>query len=86
MDSVNTQINSAELSDDSYVTGGSVDLSNHELWSHPMNKDVPQEHKYFFNTVKAYLDALPTNENGKQVIDGHKFVNLLYTLGAKPII
>ncbi|HET9057301.1 MAG TPA: hypothetical protein VFN30_10705 [Chitinophagaceae bacterium] len=60
--------------------------SINDIWSHPMNKDVPQKHKQFFNTVKSYLDSCPTNESGKQVIDGDEFVNLLYALGAKLVI
>lgn len=61
-------------------------MSGDDIWSHPMNKDVPQKHKQFFNTVKAYMDSCSVDTNGKQVMDGNEFANLLYALGAKPII
>ena len=50
-----------------------------------MNKGVPQKNIQHFNTVKAYLDSMPKDENGNNVIDVKEFENLLNSFGGKAI-
>jgi hypothetical protein len=48
-----------------------------DTWSHPMNKNVPQKNIQHFNTVKAYIDSCPTDENGNKQMDEQEFINLM---------
>ena len=48
-----------------------------DIWLHPMNKGVPQKNIQHFETVKAYLENCPTDENGNKRMNEQEFVNLM---------
>lgn len=56
-----------------------------DVWVHPMNSGIPQKNIQHFNTIKAYLDAIPKDENGRSEINGKEFQSLLNAFGGKPI-
>ncbi len=51
--------------------------NGNNIWSHPMNIGVPQKNIQHFETVKAYLENCPTDENGNKRMNEQEFVNLM---------
>jgi len=53
-----------------------------DIWSHPMNKGVPQHHKDFYNETLKHLNSYPKNEKGQRCIDGEKFDKFMRSIGS----